>query len=161
MSDFKSDTKGLDNLNKVFKDLGKMYTDVGVLEGNAYPDTGMTVAEVGAIQEFGSDKLGRDDIARPIPARSFIEFPIESRMKKIVKDVSKGAAQDFAEGGSEKIMNKLGAACDKQIQLGFETGGFGKWKPLAPFTIRKKKSSSILIDTSLLRKSISWRIGKK
>lgn len=161
MSDFQSDTKGLDNLNKVFKDLGKMYTDVGVLEGNMYPDSDKTVAEVGAIQEFGSDKLGRDDISRPIPARSFVKFPIESKMGKIVEAVARGASKDLAEGGAERIMNKLGAACDKQIQLAFETGGFGEWKPLSKFTIRKKKSSAILIDTALLRKSISWRVGKK
>ena len=52
----------------------------------------------------------------------------------------------------------LGAYALDSIHLAFETGGFGLWQKLKRATIRRKKSSAILIDTAQLRQSITAEI---
>lgn len=154
----KADFSGLD---KILKNLDpNMFVDVGVLEGGSYPEGGKTIAYIGAVHEFGTDKAGRgkDTV---IQQRSFIKMPIEKKSKEITKDVEKTFELNFGNGNIEQIFMTIGVACEIQIQNAFETGGFGKWPELAESTIDAKGSSAILIHRSFLRKSISWKVGKR
>jgi hypothetical protein len=54
----------------------------------------------------------------------------------------------------------LGIACEGAIQEAFDTGGFDDWPADAPSTIRRKGSSSPLIDTKQLRFSIASVVRK-
>jgi phage gpG-like protein len=153
----KADFSGLE---KLIKGLSKtLYTDVGILEGGVYDD-GTTVAYVGAVHEFGTDKAGRSkDVV--IPERSFIKMPLEEKADEIEKFVAKNIKKHLEEGNIEAIFEDIGVACDAKIQEAFETQGFGKWPANADSTIAQKGSSAPLIDDGTLRKSISWNVGGK
>lgn len=146
-------------LEKLVKALGtKKYVDIGVLEGIIHPNGKVTIAFIGAVNELGTDKAGRGN-KTVIPARSFIKMPLETKSKEITKDVEKDFEKNLGNGDVDKILSRLGAACEKQIQLAFESGGFGTWDPNAESTIAAKKSSKPLIDIGALRKAISWQVG--
>ncbi len=112
-------------------------------------------AEVGLKHEFGS-------VTEKIPIRSFLKMPLETKFKSILKAMSSITARSKLEKGKIKdFWGIVGAAAESVIQDAFESGGFGKWKPLSPITKLKKGSSQILIDTAQLRKAITSEVVKK
>ena len=145
------DTKKLDKLiQKLSK---KAYVDIGVLEGNRYPGSKMTIAEVGAVHEFGNPELN-------LPERSFIRMPLEKKQNKIQKRAEKDITENMGNAEINNLLERIGNAGVAAIQESFETGGFGTWEQITEATIAAKKGKeSILIDTGLLRKSISYRVG--
>jgi hypothetical protein len=129
--------------------------DVGVLgDDGAAPHPGSddeSVAEIGAKHEFGV-------IGEGLPKRSFILMPIQSKQRAIEKQVEKNLEANLASGNLLSVYRDIGFAAEAVIQEAFETGGFGKWEPLAEITIEKKGSSAILIDEGVLRRSITSRV---
>lgn len=116
-------------------------------------------AEIGLKHEFGVfGGFGEDNI----PMRSFLEMPLTTKFKSILKAMSSTTARSKLEKGKiEDFWGIIGAAAEAVIQDAFESGGFGKWKPLSPITKLKKGSSQILIDSAQLRKSITSEVVKK
>lgn len=111
-------------------------------------------AGLGALMEYGS-KDGK------IPARSFLQMPLEQKMDEILKktrnDYSIQELNYFLEQNKLDLTSfaiVLGANCIDAIQEAFNTQGFGEWTPNAPSTIKKKGSSGPLIDTGALRQKI-------
>lgn len=150
----------MNNLDKFIKSLKtNMSVDVGVLKNIQYPDKNVTVAYIGSVHEFGTDKAGRGKKTK-IPARSFLKMPLEEKRKEIENDVLKNAKDKLKAGDIEGIFSLIGTACIKQIQNAFETKGFGKWADNEQSTIDAKGSSMPLIDTGLLRKTISYKVNK-
>jgi hypothetical protein len=140
----------LEELNKNLKT--KLITKVGILGNASGRDGGITNAEIGAKHEFGS-------LSEGIRRRSFLNDPLVEKRKDFVKAEAKIIADNLAEkNGIKKIFRKAGAKAEEIIQQAFATGGFGKWAPLSEKTIDQKGSSSILIDTAQLRKSISSEV---
>lgn len=114
--------------------------------------TFLTNADVGAQNEFG-------DPAKKIPMRSFLLMPIHAKSKEIIDDTIKaGAYKAFAGGKIKDVLRYIGQSCEVWIQRAFATRGFGTWKPNAPLTIAIKGSSSPLIDTGQLRRSITSQV---
>jgi len=112
-------------------------------------------AEVGLKHEFGS-------VTEKIPIRSFLKMPLETKFKSILKAMSSTTARSKLEKGEiEDFWKIVGISAENVIQDAFESGGFGKWKPLSAFTKLKKGSSQILIDTAQLRKAITSEVVKK
>jgi hypothetical protein len=142
----KDTTKNIDKLLK--NKLEEAYLKVGVIEGQQYPD-GTSVAQVGAENEFGFEN---------IPARSFLRMPLTIKGKQIQDIVSKYVEKKLANGDVEGLMEIMGQACDKIIQEAFESRGFGQWQENADLTIELKESDSPLIDTDVLRKSITYKV---
>lgn len=91
-----------------------------------------------------------------VPARSFLRMPLMTRLpdqlEKIGKDVWRSLVTNQ---GLLVALKQLGVMGENIVQRAFETGGFGQWAPLSRYTIMKKGSSAILIDTGYLRKSIT------
>ena len=112
-----------------------------------------TNAEIGFLHEFGSE-------SGTIPMRSFLRMPLAIKSKEILADAFKGAAELLAKGQIKQILARLGVACEKQIQLAFASSGFGQWKPDAPLTVAIKGSSTPLIDTAQLRRSIASQVSE-
>ena len=81
-------------------------------------------------------------------------------MKDLEKNRTK-IKQFIADGDVKKVYSLLGFAGEAVVQEAFATKGFGKWQPLDEKTIKRKGSSSILIDSGELRKSISSKAVKK
>lgn len=109
---------------------------------------GMTNAEVGYLAEVGSPSRGT-------PARPWLAMTIRTKINEIVKDSAKYFTEAVKTGDAIKFMTIIGINAEKWIGLAFDTKGFGSWAPNAPSTIARKGSSSPLIDTSQLRRSVT------
>lgn len=155
-SEVRVNLKGLDDFKKAFA--GSYKARVGILGQNvARTDekTGMTNAEIGAIQMFGS-------LTRNIPPRDFLMMPIQSHEKEIVAGMNKASVKAaFDRGDYKKVLQMLGLIAEGFVQQAFESAGFGQWEPNKPSTIARKGSSRPLIDTGQLRRAISSDVVKK
>jgi hypothetical protein len=151
----KSDTKELDKLLASLKT--KLVTKIGIFSDNdnSRNDGQLTNVQVGMAHEFGV-------ISRGLPRRSFLRDPIELKRKELVKKVGKIIAKNIdKEDGMEKIFELIGIEGEAIVQEAFETGGYGTWTPLNSQTSGRKDSSSILIDTAQLRKSVISKVEKR
>ena len=150
-----SNFKKLEQLNKNAK--VKMIAKIGILGDDANrtdDETGVTNAEIGLTHEFGS-KSG------DIPRRSFLEDPLIIKKDEINKTIGKLIIEHLTEpNGMVKIFKQIGIKAEAIIQEAFASGGFGTWEELDEKTIRRKGSSSKLIDKGELRKSISSGVEK-
>jgi hypothetical protein len=109
--------------------------------------SGLSNADVGFIHEFGTGK---------IPKRSFLRMPIFQYAEDIIGMVVKaGAMKKLAAGKSIEVLADLGIACENIIGRAFASRGWGSWAANTAATIKRKGSSSPLIDTGQLRRSIS------
>lgn len=113
------------------------------------PDGPLTLAEIGAIHEFGAPNAG-------IPERSFIRAGVQDRMvtirsmfKTYAKKINKG------EMTQQQALGLVGLQAQAGIQAKFTDGTLA---PNAPSTIAAKGSSRPLIDTGQLRAAISYEI---
>lgn len=110
-----------------------------------------TNSEIGFLQEYGS-------IADHIPPRSFLRMPLALKGKQIVKEASVSAQKLLAAGKIVMVLQRLGVACVAAIDDAFASRGFGKWDRNAPLTIKIKGYDSPLIQTSQLRRSITYKV---
>jgi hypothetical protein len=143
-------------LDKLIANLGKShYVDVGILGANAgkTEEGGATVGMIGAVQEFGS-------IDGRIPKRSFIRMPLQTHQAEIQAQVEPRMQKHMEQADIKGIFTDIGIAAEGVIQDAFDSNGFGQWKPNAESTIAQKDSDSPLIDTGLLRKSISSKANQ-
>jgi phage gpG-like protein len=146
------DFKLLNKLNKNLKD--KYVAKIGILGKKSGRADKNTNALIGAVHEFGS-------VTKNIPRRSFLNDPLQTKSKEINATIAKSASSDLLQNnGVELIFRKAATKAEQIVQMAFATGGFGKWKPLKKETTRRKGSSSILIDSGQLRKSISSTVEK-
>jgi hypothetical protein len=111
-----------------------------------------TVLDVGTFNEFG---LG-------VPERSFvrawadahkaecIEF-LKSRMRLV-------AARKITK---EQCLEQFGLFLQTSMQKNISDGGDPEFTPNAPSTIAQKGSSKPLIDTGILRSSITYKVESK
>ena len=151
------DFSKLDALVKNLKK--KYYVDIGILgKKNKTIEGGLTLAGIGAVQEFGTDRAGRGN-KTVIPERSFIRMPLETGQQEIESKVKPHLKTLIVEGDIKGIFKLIGVAGEARIKEAFETAGFGKWAPNSDVTIKRKKSDSPLIDQGHLRDSISSRVG--
>ena len=122
---------------------------VGLPRGSgAYPD-GTSVITVGIVNEFGAPGAG-------IPMRSFLRSAIaenDAEIRKGLRRVAR-AAQDGAIQ-ERQALALLGQMAASLVQAKIVDGPF---EPNAPSTISRKGSSSPLIDTGLLRASITYEV---
>ncbi len=113
---------------------------------------------IGLEHEFG---LKGDGDKPPLPARSFLRMPLNTQLPRQIDQIGKAAWKSLILKTSVvDALTKLGIIAENIIQRAFETGGFGQWAPLAPYTLklrrmRKFKGTAILIVSAQLRKSIS------
>lgn len=121
------------------------FTAVGFFGKDVYPESGINLAGVAAIHEFGS-KDGK------IPKRSFMRSWLDKKKKEINK---------FKLKEYNKIIDCTSDIKMALMRLGeFAQGGIKetiidlKSPPLNIKTIQKKKSSSPLIDTGRMLNSV-------
>lgn len=120
--------------------------------GAAHTDSGLTVAQVGAVHEFGVPERG-------IPKRSFIREPLIDEQKKINKFIKMKFSQVTDNAMSAKMaleqMGNMGASISKKSFVK------NNWEGLTDATKeRKKNKDNPLIDTGLLRQSITYSVDK-
>ena len=116
---------------------------VGIFESAKYDD-GTPVAQVAFWQEFGTSK---------IPMRPFFRNAIAKNTRKWGDSVKTAL---IGTNDSEKALKMLGEIMRGDIVLSLTNLNT---PPNAPSTIKQKGSSNPLIDTGLLRSSISWELN--
>lgn len=135
----------------------KAVVKVGLPEGEAatskaYKSDGdksaPTVLEVGIWHEYGTAH---------VPMRSFLRAPFlekQSDLKKIIDGQFKLVLEKGLD--VEIALGRVGVAATNISKGAFKTQGYGTWQDIEEATKKAKGSSGILIDTGLLRNSITW-----
>jgi hypothetical protein len=147
-------------LEKLVSELGgKHYVDIGILgENNETVEGGITLAGIGAVHEFGTDRAGRGNKVK-IPERSWLRMPLETGQEEIEKQVEKNYKKNLENGDIKAIFQDIGIAGESRIQNAFESGGFGEWAQNAESTVNRKGSDAPLIDDGSLRRAITSKVG--
>ena len=107
-----------------------------------------TVLEVGIWHEYGTSL---------IPMRSFLRGPMETHWGVLKKSI--GVQMNLVmENGLdiEVALNRIGMAATNVCKRAFTTRGYGVWLDIKQATKDAKGSDQVLIDTGLLRNSITW-----
>lgn len=123
---------------------------IGVLGAkNSRKDTG-TNAEIGAKHELGLDGM---------PVRSWLRVPLIDNLEKFLQNSGAFTPAAFRkvikEGSLKPLMERIMVVADHVIAEGFDTGGFGKWKPS---NMRFKKIKQTLVETEQLRDSVTSEV---
>lgn len=123
---------------------------VGVQGSEAGEDRdGITNAELAAIHEFGSPGAG-------IPQRSFIRSAIDREKTKINKLLERAVKSAAATGSAIPGLGVAGEfAKGQMIKTINESIGIA---PNSAATIKQKGSSRPLVDTGVLKASITWKV---
>lgn len=148
----KDTDKGYNELVRRIDAIGRFHVLVGILEadgGKVYEDAALTVLEVAAIHEFGTDT---------IPERSFLRGWFDSNIDR-AREALRRLMVSVVEGKStpERALAQFGAWLKGEIQKRMAEG---IPPPLADVTIERKGSSVPLIDTGQLRSSINYKVEK-
>lgn len=107
-----------------------------------------TVLQVGVWHEYGTEH---------VPMRSFLRGPLNAKSADMDKVLQTQFNLVLEKGMDvEKALGRVGLAA-RNISVGaFRTRGYGVWADIDQATKEAKGSSGILIDTGLLRSSITW-----
>ena len=146
--------KMIDHVVKMQRDVElskKLVVAVGLPLGESARDvydTGASVIEVGAGHEYG---------VAGIPQRSFLRTPFSVKQKQIQQMLEIAYAGVFEQGHEVKTqLAKVGAGLKNISLKSWETNGYGTWPALSAKTIEAKGSDKPLLDTGLLRQSITY-----
>lgn len=181
-------------LRNLMKDLGQNYSiKVGIIGSKAYeqhPHSDLTMAQLGAIHEFGAtinvtDKMkgwfwynaGVHKSNKPvvIPTRSFLRMPLLSAdgKKELNKIVNNELSNDRelnaleASYGNGKLLELiaelLAVKALQRVQEAFQTSGFGNWPQITEFTKLRRVgegTNNPLNNTGDLMESITYKVEK-
>ena len=142
-------TKALAQLVKAFKTIPSVH--IGITgSGKQRKDGGQTNAEIGARHEYGSATM---------PQRSFLRVPLTEHLEAYMEKA--GAFDELVLkeviklGDATPYVNKIAATAEQVVQDGFNTGGFGAWKPS---DMTRKKVHQTLVESQQLRNSITSEV---
>ena len=132
--------------------LNKHYVVVGLPNdkvGEEVYGEGSTIIENGARHEFG---YGNN------PARSFIVTPFRDKRREINEFNKKQFEAVFNGRPAKDALGFIGVNAQNISKIAFDTGGYGRWPDIQPATKKSKGSAKILVDTGILKGSITWVI---
>lgn len=145
---------GIKDYFKFIRKLSGKAVKVGILGANAQKAPaeygGLTVAEVGAVHEFGSPKIG-------VPERAPIRKTLDKNDKKFGKVIKQGALEAIKDrkpiDGTLMVVGEMARAAIVAFIYS------GKASPRnAPSTIDRKGSSVPLVDNGILVASYGYQI---
>ena len=153
----RKNTAGLDFIRAQVKIVKENYVKVGLLGQDAERSEGsLNNPTLGAVHELGSASS-----EPPVPRRSFIKEPLLSHLPKRLEQMGPEVwRKAILEKGALFALQVLGVEAENVIQGGFATGGYGRWQPLSPYTVEKKGSDAILIESAQMRKAIHSAVVK-
>lgn len=110
---------------------------------------GLNNATIGARHEYG---IG-------VPTRSFLRMPLIDHLQGAI-DNSGAFTQEAAikvvnEGTVKPWVAKIGILAEGVVITAFSNEGYGKWPPLNPKYMEKKKVKQILVETRQLLGAIT------
>lgn len=146
-------TMKLDQLIKALKD-NLPRARVGILGGKTVRSNSnaATNASIGAVHEFGSDK---------VPQRSFLRVPIADNLQKKMEAAGAFNKEELDEvvkvGSVLPWVKKIAVLAEGIVAEAFASKGFGKW-PAWKSASYKNKGNTLLVDTGQLRDSITSEV---
>lgn len=144
----KDEDRGYAALVKAVFELRKPRIDVGILEGDAsHGEGGATILDIATWAEFGTQTE---------PARSFLRAWFdedEEHLREVVGELLERVLR--GELTKDQALEQLGAYAVGRVQQRIADGID---PPNAPSTVKHKGSSTPLIDTGLLRSSVSYKV---
>lgn len=152
----KLDDKAWRELAATMTKLGGAHVKVGVLAGKGADtranDTGLTVAQIAAIHEFGAP-------AANIPERSFLRSTFKIHEEALATITRRVARLILAQKMTPvEALNVLGAWGANKVKRQI-TGAGGIPPPLAAATAKQKGSTRTLVDTGQLVNSITHKVS--
>ena len=136
----KLECKDLQNIKidkkAITKFMGKEKLEIGFFETARYPN-GTFVAQVAYFNEFGTLN---------IPMRPFFRNAINKNIKKWYATLQSGINQNATPSKALAIVGEVARA------------DIVKSPPNAQSTIKQKKSTNPLIDTGLMRRSVTYKV---
>lgn len=138
---------------KVMKEIKRKAAFVGLPAekvGEKIYGDGRSVIATGATHEYGYG---------PIPQRSFLRAPFDIKRKEL----DEGIAKQFeaVTNGSASVdtgLGRVGVLATNVSKGAFTSRGYGTWPDITDETKQRKGSDQVLIDTGILRGSITWVI---
>lgn len=134
---------GWNKILRNMQEVGSKSVKVGIQAGDKAADGKHDLAFVAGVHEFGTER---------VPQRSFLRTGIDNNKGKInrLRDSLAGRIVD-GSATPRGALDIIGLAVTGMIQ---EQITDGDYVPLAPSTVRAKKSSKPLIDTGTMRRSV-------
>lgn len=126
-----------------------MVVDVGLFAGGAAPD-GVTVAEYGAYNEFGTSR---------IPSRPFMAISFDENIGQINRDIQRGFRNVSSGRSADAELNIIGLKHQQRIQRTIK--GRDILPKLADSTIAAKGSTKTLVDTGQMVNAVTYEVGRK
>lgn len=128
---------------------------VGILGAGGARSDGRTNAQVGVNHEFGAPRAN-------LPRRSFLREPLADRMPEALEASGAFDKDSLAHVLRERSLltwaRKVAALAEAVVLGAFDSGGYGKWAPLKPATLRRKRNAQILVETQQLRNSVATEV---
>lgn len=149
---FSAKGPGLKGLQEKMKKLGELEIRVGVLGDSEHEGSELTNAELAAIHEFGAPRAN-------IPERAHIRGTFDAKQSEwqaLTAKLLKGVLVDRFT--PEQALGILGERAVADMRA-FVRAGVPP--PLKPATIRRKGSSTPLIDSGRYLQSFGWALSKK
>ncbi len=150
--DSKLDDSFFDQLQEREYRLEQVEVEYGYYADKIHKGSGLPIGSLALIQEYGSTK-------RNIPARPFVFYSAYLLNDRDI-NIMRKAAIDFLF--KRKTINTsftpVGRMGVRTIQRSIMSQRF---TPLAPSTIAKKGSSTILVENNELINSVQWKINEK
>lgn len=142
----KLESKDLQNIKidkrEITKFMGGERLEVGFFESSRYPN-GTFVAQVARYNEFGTLR---------IPMRPFFRNAIQKNIKKWYATLQNAINQNATPSKALSIVGEVARADIIQSITDL------KAPPNAQSTIKQKKSTNPLIDTGLMRRSVTYKV---
>ena len=142
----KLECKDLQNIKidkkAITKFMGKEKLEIGFFETARYPN-GIFVAQVARYNEFGTLN---------IPMRPFFRNAINKNIKKWYATLQNAITQNATPSKALSIVGEVARADIIQSITDLRT------PPNAESTIKQKKSTNPLIDTGLMRRSVTYKV---
>ena len=142
----KLESKDLQNIKidkrEITKFMGKEKLEIGFFESAKYP-SGEYVAQVARYNEFGTLN---------IPMRPFFRNAINKNIKKWYATLQNAINQNATPSKALSIVGEVARADIIQSITDLRT------PPNAESTIKQKKSTNPLIDTGLMRRSVTYKV---
>lgn len=107
-----------------------------------------TVLDVGIWHEYGTQF---------VPMRSFLRGPFEEKYSELSRAIQAQFKLVLENDLDVEVgLGRIGLTAVNISKGAFKTKGYGAWPDITQATKTAKGSSQVLIDTGLLRNSITW-----
>jgi len=129
-----------------YSGLGNRVIDIGLPDDITHPDAGVTMAQLGAVHEFGAPEN-----SPPIPQRSFLRAWIQASRSRIIRTLNINAENISVGLSIEDGAGQVALWGQGQVQE-YITDLYDP--PNAPLTIALKGDDNPLIDTGAMRQAV-------